>query len=126
MADKKKLSLEYEVRSSPKILFSFLNEPNALAQWFADDVTIRDQVYTFTWDGEEHKARLLALKENKLVKFKWVDDEPHCYFEMEIVQDELTNDVALAITDFCNEESLDERRLIWNTQIQYLQQVLGA
>ena len=126
MAEKIKFNVEYEVKSSPKILFGFLNEPNGLAQWFADDVTYRDQEYTFTWDGEEQKAKLLSIKENKLVKFKWIDDEPHCYFEMEIVQDELTNDVALAITDFATEDAIPDRKLIWDNQIQYLISVLGA
>ncbi|TZF85689.1 hypothetical protein FW774_01010 (plasmid) [Pedobacter sp. BS3] len=126
MAEKKKFTLEYEVKSSPKILFSFLNEPNGLAQWFADDVEYKDQIYTFTWDNEEHKAKLLSMKENKLVKFKWLDDEPQCYFEMEIIQDELTNDVALAITDFATPENIEERKLIWDNQMQYLVSVLGA
>jgi hypothetical protein len=62
----------------------------------------------------------------KFVKFKWIDDEPHCYFEMEIVQDELTNDVALAITDFATEDAIPDRKLIWDNQIQYLISVLGA
>jgi uncharacterized protein YndB with AHSA1/START domain len=126
MAEKKKFCLEYEVKSSPKILFSFLNEPNALAQWFADDVSYKDQIYTFTWDGEKQQAKLLSLKENKLVKFKFLDDEPHCYFEMEIVQDELTNDVALAITDFATDDTIEDRKLIWDNQIQYLISVIGA
>ena len=126
MAEKIKFNVEYEVKSSPKILFGFLNEPNGLAQWFADDVTYRDQVYTFTWDGEQQKAKLLSIKENKLVKFKWIDDETHCYFEMEIVQDELTNDVALSITDFATEDTIQDRKLIWDNQIQYLISVLGA
>jgi len=126
MLEKKKFNLEYEVNSSPKILFSFLNEPNGLAQWFADDVSYRDQIYTFTWDDEQQKAKLLSIKENKLVKFKWLDDEPHCYFEMEILQDELTNDVALSITDFATEDTIQDRRLIWDNQIQYLISVLGA
>ncbi|UKT64309.1 START-like domain-containing protein [Pedobacter mucosus] len=126
MAEKKKFTLEYEVKSSPRILYSFISEPNGLAQWFADDVIFRDQVYTFTWDDEQLKAKLVSIKENKLVKFKWLEDEPQCYFEMEIVQDELTNDVALAITDFSTDETLAEKKLIWDNQIDYLISVLGA
>ena len=126
MSEKKKFTLEYAIRSSPRILYSFISEPNGLAQWFADDVVFRDQTYTFTWDGEVQKAKLISAKENKLVKFKWVDDEPYCYFEMEIIQDELTNDVALAITDFATEETLQERKQIWDNQINYLLSVLGA
>jgi uncharacterized protein YndB with AHSA1/START domain len=126
MSEKKKFTIEYEIKSSPRILYGFLSEANGLTQWFADDVTVRDQVYTFTWDGEQQKAKLLAIKENKMVRFKWVDDEPQCYFEMEILQDELTNDVALSITDFAVEDLIGERKLIWDNQIEYLISVLGA
>src|ERR1700710_73776 len=126
MSEKKKFTIEYEIKSSPRILFTFLNEANGLAQWFADDVNVKDQIYTFTWDGEKQNAKLVAIKENKLVRFKWIDDEPQCYFEMEILQDELTNDVALSITDFATEDTIGERRLIWDNQIEYLVSVLGA
>ncbi len=126
MSDKKKFKIEYEIKSSPKILYSFLSEPNGLAQWFADDVTIKDQLYTFTWDDETQNAKLLATKENKFVRFRWTDDDPQTFFEMEIIQDELTNDVALGITDFATEENINEKTLIWNNQIAYLIGVLGA
>jgi uncharacterized protein YndB with AHSA1/START domain len=126
MSEKKKFSIEYEIKSSPRILYSFLSEPNGLTQWFADDVSVRDQVYTFTWDDEPQTARLLAMKENKLVRFRWIDDDPQYFFEMEILQDELTNDVALSITDFANEDLITERKQIWDNQIEYLVSVLGA
>lgn len=126
MSEKKKFNLEYEIKSSPRILYSFLSEANGLTQWFADKVVYRDQVYTFTWDDEEQKAKLLGSKENKFVRFRWLDDDPQYYFEMEIVQDELTNDVALNITDFATEETIADRKLIWDNQIDYLFSVLGA
>ena len=126
MSEKKKFTIEYEIKSSPRILYGFLSEANGLTQWFADDVSVRDQVYTFTWDGEQQKAKLIAIKENKLVRFKWVEDEPQCYFEMEILQDELTNDVALSITDFAAEDTISERKLICDNQLEYLISVLGA
>jgi uncharacterized protein YndB with AHSA1/START domain len=126
MSEKKKFTIEYEIKSSPRILYGFLSEANGLTQWFADDVTVRDQVYTFTWDDEQQKAKLIAIKENKMVRFKWLEDEPQCFFEMEILQDELTNDVALSITDFAVEDAISERKLIWDNQVEYLISVLGA
>jgi uncharacterized protein YndB with AHSA1/START domain len=126
MSEKKKFNIEYEIKSSPRILYTFLNEPNGLTQWFADDVSIRDSIYTFTWDDEKQTAKLISIKENKLVRFRWIDDDPQYFFEMEIVQDELTNDVALSITDFATEDTLAERRSIWDNQIKYLVSVLGA
>lgn len=125
MAEKAKLHLEYIINSSPRILYPYLIEPNELAQWFADDVNYHDGIYEFIWDNESHRAKVATSKENKSVKFKWLDDEPH-YFEMEILQDELTNDVALAITDFVKEEDLEERKKIWDNSISYLQSVIGA
>ena len=126
MSEKKKFNIEYEIKSSPRILYTFLNEPNGLTQWFADDVSIRDSIYTFTWDDEQQTAKLIAIKENKLVRFRWIDDDPQYFFEMEIVQDELTNDVALSITDFATDDTLAERKSIWDNQIKYLVSVLGA
>ncbi|AYL97807.1 START-like domain-containing protein [Mucilaginibacter celer] len=126
MSEKKKFTIEYEIKSSPRILFSFLSEPNGLSQWFADEVSIRDHVYTFTWDDESQKAKLCSVKENKSVRFKWLDDDAQYYFEMEIMQDELTNDVALAITDFAVEDTITERKQIWDNSIDYLISVLGA
>lgn len=125
MAEKTKFHLEYIINSSPRILYPYLHEPNDLAQWFADDVNYFDGVYEFIWDDEASKARLINSKENKYVKFKWIEDEPY-YFEIEIVQDELTNDVALAITDYAREENLEDRKKIWDNSISYLQSVIGA
>ncbi|WP_149914190.1 MULTISPECIES: START-like domain-containing protein [Sphingobacterium] len=125
MSEKTKIQLEYMINSSPRILYPYLIEPNDLAQWFADDVNYHDGVYEFIWDNESNRARVAAVKENKSVKFKWLDDEPH-YFEMEIIQDELTNDVSLAIIDFVKDEDLEERKKIWDNSISYLQSVIGA
>ncbi|MBK0382115.1 hypothetical protein I5M32_04010 [Pedobacter sp. SD-b] len=127
MSEKVKFTLEYEIKSSSKILYNFISEPNGLSEWFADDVKVRDQIFTFVWDdGEEQRAKMLSFKENKFVKFHWVDDEPYTYFELEIVRDELTNDVALVVTDFALPENLKDRQMIWNIQIETLLNVIGA
>ena len=127
MSEKVKFRLEYEIRSSAKILYSFISESNGLSEWFADKVKISEQVYTFIWDdGEEQKAKLLSIKENKSVKFHWLDDEPYTYFELEIIKDELTNDVALVVTDFASQENLKDRQAIWDVQIESLLSVIGA
>jgi len=125
MNKKIKIKLEYSINSSPRILFPFLHEPNALAQWFADDVNIRDGIYEFVWDKEVNRAKLAVKRENKCVRYKWLDDEPY-YFEIEILRDELTNDVALAITDYVKPENQEDRRKIWDNSIEYLHGVVGS
>lgn len=109
MEEKVQIHLEYIINSSPRILYPFIQEPNALSQWFADDVNFKEGIYEFIWEDEVNKAKLVTNKENKLVRFKWIDDDPY-YFEIEIIQDELTNDVALVITDHVKQDNLEDRK----------------
>lgn len=123
---KSKIRLEYELKSSPKILFSYLSSPNGLAQWFANDVVYKDGTYHFIWDDETQRAKMVINKDNRVVRFKWDDEDPNSYLEFEILQDELTNDVALAVTDFAIESDKEDKILIWNNQVEDLIHVLGA
>lgn len=125
MIEKVQFQLEYEFKSSPRILYSFLVDPSGLEQWMADEVNMRENVYEFTWEDETRTARIVSIKENKSVKYKWLDEENY-FFEMEILLHELTNDVALLITDFSTENNLEDRKKIWDNSIEYLQRVLGA
>ena len=70
MTDKVKYELEYLLRTSPKVLESMLCTPSGLSEWFADDVNIKDDIFTFIWDGREEKARLLSKKSGTKAKFK--------------------------------------------------------
>lgn len=59
----------------------------------------------FFWDGTEQKALLLDFKEEKFIRFQWLDKPEGNYFEFRIDIDELTGDVSLIITDFADEGS---------------------
>jgi len=45
---------------------------------------------------------------------------------IKIVVDELTKDVSLVITDFAEEDEIDEAKMLWESQISDLKQVLGS
>ncbi len=122
-----KLELEYTLNCSPKVLFSWLCTPEGLEEWFADKVTVSRDLFTFTWDKTESQARLSALKENKLVRFEWtgMPDEESNYFEFRINVQELTNDLALIITDFADPEEKEDAVFLWDTQINDLKRILG-
>lgn len=123
--NRQKITLEFGLKSSAKILFSYLSSPNGLAEWFADDVIYKDGYYLFIWDNETLRAKMVANRENKLVRFKW-DDDDSSYLEFEILQDELTGDVALSVTDFALESELEDKKMIWHNQVDDLIHVLGA
>ncbi len=103
-----------------------LSTPGGLSEWFADDVNLKGGQYSFVWNGAEELAELQAKKENKYVRFKWVeDDDDKAYFEFRINVDELTGDVALVITDFIDEGEEDETQELWESQVTELKHVLG-
>lgn len=124
---KNKFQLEYSLNVSPNILYTRLSTPDGLAEWFADDINVRNNVYSFQWTGTEQEAELLHKKNNKYIRFKWLeDDDQESFFEFRIHQDELTGDVALIITDFADPEEKEEAEELWNTQIGELKHILGV
>ena len=105
MSDKIKVELEYPIKTSTSVLYNCLSTPSGLSGWFADDVNIKKDNYTFFWDGSEETATLLSKKNNVSIKFQWKDDEgEEYYFEFTIKIDPITKDVALVITDFVEED----------------------
>ena len=128
MSDLKKYTMEFVIKSSPKILYNFVSSPSGLGEWFSTDVKINNDIYTFVWDGEgEQRAKLLSKKEFKSIRFQWEDNEgDDTYFEFEIKTDELTNDVSLIITDFAEESEIESESMIWESQIQDLSRTIGA
>lgn len=122
--NKEKLELEYVIKCSPKVLYNRLSTASGLSEWFADDVAVNGKKYTFIWDGAGQEAQLAFRKENLIVRFDWVDDES--YFEFKITRDELTGDVSLLITDFAEEDEIEETRSLWDSQISTLKHVLGS
>ncbi len=123
---KEKFQLEFEFRSSPKILFTSLSDSSGLAGWFADEVKTKDDLYTFIWEGGESYARLVAIRELQLVRFQWLDDTDGTYFQFEIKEDDITSDIALVITDFANPGEKDSSIKLWESQVQNLRMLLGS
>jgi uncharacterized protein YndB with AHSA1/START domain len=122
-----KFELEYTLNCSPKVLFSRLSTPEGLGEWFAEQVNVDGDLFSFFWNNTETKARLSALKENKLVRFEWVEmeNEETNYFEFRINVEELTGGLALIISDFADEDEKDDAIYLWDSQINDLKRILG-
>ena len=123
-----KYTLEFPINSSVNILYKRLSTPGGLSEWFADNVTIKDKIFTFFWDGSNQKAKLLQLKTNQFIRFKWEEnDTKEDYFEFLIQVDEMTLDVSLIITDFAeDEQDQKEQTELWNKQISILKRAIGS
>jgi len=124
---KNKLVLEYIVYASPKLLYEFISSPSGLSEWFADDVNINGNVYTFVWDGAKQQADVRNIVEGKSIRFRWTDRPSDSYFEFRIEKNELTHELSLIITDFA--ESAEEKNsleVLWQGQVQRLMKVIGS
>lgn len=124
---RERYELEYNLNCSPKVLFSRLSTPEGLSEWFADNVNVDGDIFTFVWNKSELNARLIALKENKFVRFEWLDnnDEESNYFEFTIIIEELSGSLALIITDFAEAEEKEDAVSLWDSQIADLKRALG-
>jgi len=127
---KTKYELEYTFNTSESMLFNRISTPEGLSEWFADDVNLKDGLYTFIWEGSENVASVLQKKSNKYIRFRWEDseeeeEEEDLFFEFRIHTVELTGDVALIITDFAEEGEKGDAIDLWNSQISELKHAIG-
>ena len=129
MDPKVRYEIEFPINSSPQLLYQYISTPSGLSEWFADNVNSRGEFFTFIWDGSEEKARLSSKKTGEKVKFRWIDEgnrDTDFYFELRILEDEITKDVSLMVTDYAVEEDLEESKLLWENQISDLKHVIGS
>jgi uncharacterized protein YndB with AHSA1/START domain len=129
MSGKTKLQLEYIINCSPKVLYNRLSTAAGLTEWFADDVRVKGNLFTFVWGDSSQVAEKKNHKENKTVRYEWIGDDmdnEESYFEFTIVFDDLTNDVSLMIVDFTDKDEVKATTDLWNTQIAKLKQLLGS
>ena len=124
---KVKFEIEVPIHASPSLLYQYLSSPSNLQEWFADKVNSRGKIFSFIWDGEEEKAEVLVKRSDERIKFKWLESEDDdTYFEFRIIVDALTKDVSLFITDFADEDEVEETKQLWENQIDDLKHTIGA
>ena len=127
MEDKIKYEMEFPIQVSPSLLYQYISTPSGLSEWYADNVNSRGEYYTFIWSQSEERARLLSKKSPERVKFRWVEDEgADFYFEMRLQVDEITKDVSLMVTDFAEEDEIEEGKMLWENMISNLKTILGS
>lgn len=129
MAIKEQFELEYVLKTSPKVLDKLLINPDGLSEWFADDVIVKDDLYTFHWDGSEEQARLISKKSGEGIKWQWLydeEDELDTFFEMRYTIDPITKAVILSVVDYAEPAEKEQSARLWESQIANLRRVIGA
>lgn len=125
---KTKVQYEFPMHCLSEMLYEYLATSEGLQEWFADEVSEKGDDFFFSWDGSEpERATLIRYKPESFVRFRWEEDEgTKNFFEMSIVIDEITNDLSLNITDFCEGDEKEENKIYWENLIDNLRIRLGA
>ncbi len=125
MTPKQLFTLEFPVRCSSSILFEFLSNPSSLQEWFADNVNVNDNIYSFEWNGSAEKAELVEKEQGKFIRFHWLHSPKNEFFEFRIEKSEITNQTILIIKDFADKSEIKDQSRLWDYQVKDLFRRLG-
>ena len=122
-----KITMEFIFRASPAILYKFFTTPSCLVRWFCDEVDIQGDVYTFMWSGSEEVAEVVDDIEEERIRFRWeeADDEDE-YLEFEMSKSPVTGETILIITDYCDEDEVEDQQQLWESQMAELRKETGG
>ena len=133
MSNKKLYTADYEIHASIKMLYPYIQTASGLSEWFADDVTINneDKCFTFFWDSEAHKAKMVAYRTNHFVRFEFLpenkeDEKDPSYFELRLEFNDLTQSVYIKIFDYSDFDDLKELKDLWESLIEALRKTVGG
>lgn len=122
---KQKFEREYELKTSPRIVYPYLSTASGLQDWFADKVLSDGYKFSFTWQGVSETADITQIRENVMVRFEWKNSPTHDFFEFRLRTDELTGDLALIVIDVAEKADIDDAIDLWDAQIYNLKQHLA-
>jgi len=115
-------SMEFHVETTPKLLFTLISTPEGLTRWFAPTLQEGDDTFVFQWPGNEQKVKMMQVKENEYVIFKWLMDyHKDLDLEMRIETDPMATGVTLIVSDFAEQGDIDFSKRLWETQVGKLQ-----
>ena len=127
MSEKIKYEMEFPIQASSALLYQYISTPSGMQEWYADNVNSRGEIFNFIWEGSEEVAKLISKQKGKSIRFQWMEDEgTDYYFEMRIVLDDITKDVCIMVTDFAEEDEVEEGKMLWENMIFELKHLLGS
>ena len=123
---KEKFHIEYIFdKVSRRSLWNHLTTALGLSAWFADEVIINDNLYTFKWRKEAQEAIVIDSKPENFIRYRWVDEEDeNAYFEFIIQTNEKTGSTALDITHYSEPAHKKDTKNLCYSQLQYMKTTL--
>ena len=129
-----KLTLEYPLSTkSTRLVWDMISNAAGLQKWLADQVVEDEQSMTFTWghpwtERDTKKSRILEKEKMNYIRMLWDyhEDTPEAYWEMKIMESDLTGMLSLLITDFAvDDDEENDLRDLWDANFERLHRVSG-
>ena len=129
-----KLTLEYPLSTkSTRLVWDMISNAAGLQKWLADQVVEDEQSMTFTWghpwtERDTKKSRILEKERMNYIRMLWDyhEDTPEAYWEMKIIESDLTGMLSLLITDFAaDDDEENDLRDLWDANFERLHRVSG-
>lgn len=126
--DRIKVEIEFPIKCSPSLLYNYISSASGLSEWFAHDVDNKSRnEFTFKFaDGEVQNAKVIKNIPNKSIRFKFENSREDEFLELDIIVDELTEDVALKVTEFCFIEEKGRITELWQSEVDILKNATGG
>jgi hypothetical protein len=126
-------SKDYSIRSTPKMLFSFISTDSGLGTWFAEKASYNKdkELYNFIWEDRDHFARQVIYRPHKVSKYVFVpvdgdSDEDPSWIELKISTSELTQETFLTVTDYSNTGDSQDLEDLWDGLVANLKEQMGS
>ncbi len=126
--------MEFALKANREsIVWEFISTVDGLSKWMADNVTLDDDVFTFSWGvpwkhQEQRSATIIEQKKLKFIRLKWDDEDDEdddIYWELAIEHNDITSDMSLIIIDFSEPEELDDQKDLWQNSLRLLRRNSG-
>ena len=90
-----------------------------------------DKSFTFFWDNEDHRAKLVAFRTNHFVRFEYFpenqdDENDPSYIELRLEVNELTQSTYLKILDYSDFDDQKELHALWDSLVEQLRKIVGG
>jgi len=126
MSKRIKFRFQYTFKAKAEFLYNYVSTPYNLAIWFCDDARNEDNKIIFTWNNSEEKAKIQKEIFKKKIEFRWIDRPGNESLSFVIDSDEITGGTVLVVSDFDEEDQVEEARMWWDNAIQKLKRVIGG
>ena len=129
-----KITLEYPLSTkSTRLVWDLISNAAGLQKWLADQVVEDEESMTFTWghpwtERDTKKSRILEKERMNYIRMLWDyhEDTPEAYWEMKIMESDLTGMLSLLITDFAaDDDEENDLRDLWDANFERLHRVSG-